>query len=121
MKENCLGKKFYSKSEQRPFILCCSFFFLFIILFSSSWCIAGGRKKGPVAGIRKDYQFEMTVTGSVGIEKVKAIATLQPVGLFEFDFSKNIFDALPPGDLRAVRGVGGMKTKLDKRYFFIFI
>lgn len=62
-----------------------------------------------------DYNFEMGVTGPPGNEKVKAIATLQPVRLFDINLTRSPFASMPLNDDRAVRGVGGLKTKLEKQ------
>ncbi len=85
------------------------------ILFPNKFQPTNFIQAGRVYDIPGDYQFDMTITGPEGIERVKAIATLQPVNLFDFDFSKNNFDSMPYGDSRAVRGVGGLINKLEKQ------
>jgi len=72
-------------------------------------------KAGKQYAIPGDYNFEMTISGPTGIEKVKAIATLQPARLFNINLSRGPFDSMPLNDDRAVRGVGGLKTKLEKQ------
>jgi len=72
-------------------------------------------KAGKQYAIPGDYNFEMSVSGPTGIERVKAIATLQPARLFNINLTRGPFDSMPLNDDRAVRGVGGLKTKLEKQ------
>ena len=85
------------------------------VLFPNKFRQQNYIKAGKTYNIPGDYNFEMKVTGPEGLEKIKAIATLKPVDLFEFDFSKNAFDSMPFGDSRAMRGVGGIKSNLKQQ------
>jgi len=87
------------------------------ILFPNKFHTNNLVKANKKYAIPGDYNFEMAITGPPGIEKVKAIATLQPVKLFDINFTRGSFDSMPLNDDRAVRGVGGLKTKLEKQHW----
>jgi TolB-like protein len=71
-----------------------------------------GRKTYSIPG--SDYGFKLIVEPPLGVEKVKAIATTEPLSLFELDFSKNFFPTVERSNLRTMRGISIVMDTLKK-------
>ncbi len=52
-----------------------------------------------------EYGFKLIIEPPSGIEKVKAIATTQPLSFFDLDFTENIFPTVERSNTRSVRGI----------------
>jgi TolB-like protein len=52
-----------------------------------------------------EYGFRLNIEPPRGIEKIKAIATTEPLSLFDLDFDKNFFPPVKRGNTRGMRGI----------------
>jgi TolB-like protein len=59
----------------------------------------------------REYGFKLTIEPPTGTERIKAIATTDPLSLFDLDFSKGFF---PPVERTNMRGMRGISVALDK-------
>ena len=59
----------------------------------------------------REYGFKLTIEPPPGIERLKAIATTEPLSLFDLDFGKNFF---PPVERNNARGMRSISIALDK-------
>lgn len=57
-----------------------------------------------------EYGFKLTVEPPPGIERIKAIATTEPLSLFNLNFTRNFF---PPVERSNTRGMRSISTALD--------
>ena len=58
----------------------------------------------------KEYGFKLTIEPPTGTERIKAIATTNPLSLFDLDFTKGFF---PPVERTNMRGMRGISIALD--------
>jgi hypothetical protein len=56
--------------------------------------------------------FELTVQPPTGIEKVKAIATIEPFSLFDFEFTNNFFPEINRTNTRDMRSINSALNRL---------
>jgi hypothetical protein len=52
-----------------------------------------------------DYGFKLNVEPPIGMERIKAIATTEPLSFYDLDFTKNIFASVDRGNTRGMRGI----------------
>jgi hypothetical protein len=57
-----------------------------------------------------EYGFKLTIEPPTGTERIKAIATADPLSLFDLDFAKGFF---PPVERTNMRGMRGISIALD--------
>lgn len=57
-----------------------------------------------------EYGFKLTIEPPTGTERIKAIATTDPLSLFDLDFAKGFF---PPVERTNMRGMRGISIALD--------
>ena len=53
----------------------------------------------------REYGFKLTIEPPLGIERLKAIATTEPLSLFQLDFTKSFFPTIERGNTRGMRGI----------------
>jgi hypothetical protein len=58
----------------------------------------------------REYGFKLTIEPPTGTERIKAIATTDPLSLFDLDFTKGFF---PPVERSNMRGMRGISVALD--------
>ena len=62
----------------------------------------------------KEYGFKLTIEPPTGTERIKAIATTEPLSLFDLDFTKGFFPPVERTNMRGMRGIGIALDKLPK-------
>jgi TolB-like protein len=62
----------------------------------------------------KEYGFKLTIEPPTGTERIKAIATTDPLSLFDLDFTKGFFPPVERTNMRGMRGIGIALDKLPK-------
>jgi hypothetical protein len=71
-----------------------------------------GRKTYTIPG--SDYGFKLTVEPPLGVERVKAIATTEPLSLFNLEFSETFFPTVERNNLQTMRGISIALDTLKK-------
>ncbi len=74
------------------------------VLFPNRYCQNNFIRAGRTYIIPgSEYGFKLKIEPPPGIEKVKAIATTEPLSLFELDFAKNPFPTVERSNTRGMR------------------
>lgn len=70
-----------------------------------------------IYSIPGNYGFEMKITGPLGIERIKAIATTRKMNIFDMNFEGGEYSFFETNvDSKvATRGIGGLKSNLQKQ------
>jgi hypothetical protein len=86
------------------------------VIFPNKYSPDNFVQAGKTYNIPGDYSFNMKVTGPAGIERVKAIATIKPMSIFEMDLVRGDYFFYEDKSDNGVitRGIGGLASKLKQ-------
>jgi hypothetical protein len=89
-----------------------------LVLFPNRYCQDNFIKAGTTYVIPDaDYGFTLTVEPPAGLERIKAIATVEPLSLLDLNFDRKCFTQVEKHNTRSMRSISIALDKLSRLHW----